>query len=350
MQPTAPPKPNRWWLRGLVSVAVLAWLVYRIDWRPLAQTLGGLHLGGWLAALLFYVVAQAVSSLRWKMLAEPLGFAVPYRRYVALYYTGMFFNLFLPTSMGGDVVRAWALAGGTGGPGRRLPAMWSVISERMSGLIALVALACLASLCYRGPLPAETHVLVWGAAAGLAAGLALLPTLGRWSPKLRTVAEGLSVCRGQRRRWLAALGLAVIVQVASTGQIVLVGHALGLNVPLLGYAVVVPLVSLATMLPVSLNGVGIREGGLVLLLAPLGVSEPQAVALGLAWFGLTLAMGLIGGGVFSLTRASDPSIPHLHEDLVDDRVARPERSEGRVEPARRPTPFAGAQGVPPRAA
>ena len=59
-----------------------------------------------------------------------------------------------------------------------------------------------------------------------------------------------------------------------------------------------PLVSLLAMLPLSLNGLGVREGSLVLLLAPYGVAAPAAVALGLAWFAMTLALGLVGGLVY----------------------------------------------------
>jgi hypothetical protein len=90
----------------------------------------------------------------------------------------------------------------------------------------------------------------------------------------------------------------VVVQSASVAQVWLLGGALGLRVPLVAYAVVVPLVSLLTMLPISVFGVGVREVSLVTLLAPLAVAPEAALALGVLWFALSVAASLIGGVVY----------------------------------------------------
>src|SRR5262249_16706501 len=98
-----------------------------------------MHLGFWMGAVALYVGAQVVSALRWRWLAEPLGFRRPLAEFTAFYFIGMYFNLFLPTSVGGDVVRAWYLDGGSG---RKLPAFLSVFVDRFSGLLVLLVLAC----------------------------------------------------------------------------------------------------------------------------------------------------------------------------------------------------------------
>jgi uncharacterized membrane protein YbhN (UPF0104 family) len=287
---------NRWWLRGLVSAGVLGWLAWKVDWAPLGDCLRQAEPIYWLAAIATYALFQLpLSSTRWRWLATPLGFTAPWTRYLKLYYVGLFFNLFLPTSMGGDVVRAWSLADE---PRRRVAAMLSVVSDRISGLIALVLLASIAAAVDRGSLPANLRLLVGGLTVAMFTGLALLPYLARFSNKLRTLAMGLSLTRGHIGRWLGALGISFAVQALSTLQVALAGMALGLKIPLLGYAAVVPLVSLLTMLPISISGLGVREIALKLMLAPFGVPEAAAVALGLAWFGQTLVMGLLGGLVY----------------------------------------------------
>jgi hypothetical protein len=78
------------------------------------------------------------------------------------------------------------------------------------------------------------------------------------------------------------------------------GGALGLELPATAYCVAVPLASLLSALPISLNGVGVREGALVWVLTPYGVSGAQGIALGLLWFSVTVATGLIGGLVYLL--------------------------------------------------
>src|SRR5262249_19618380 len=152
---------------------------------------GQLRLELWLAALGLYLATQAASSLRWQLLARPLGFEQPLWRYAAFYFIGMYFNLFLPTSVGRDVVRAWYLDAGSR---RRLHAFLSVLVDPPTGLLMLLALACVAvGLC---PVPLQTWIIatVWGTAACAAVGLAALPMLGRWtdrSERLRRLAEGV---------------------------------------------------------------------------------------------------------------------------------------------------------------
>src|SRR5207244_2735510 len=95
------------WIKFLVSGALLALLAWRTDWARLSAAFAGLRLNFWLAAVGLYVLTQVVSAVRWQMLSRPLGFEQPLSHYVGFYFIGMFFNLFLPTSVGGDVVRAW---------------------------------------------------------------------------------------------------------------------------------------------------------------------------------------------------------------------------------------------------
>lgn len=284
-------------LRLLISLGVLGWLIGHVHWQPIWEALAGVHLGCWSAALGIYCAAQVVSSYRWMLLARPLGFSEPLPRFAGLYFMGMFFNLFLPTSMGGDVVRAWRLAGR---PGRRGAAFLSVIGERLSGLVALMLLACAASLLAGESASAGATVTIWGVTLAGVLGWLLLPRLGGIHPKLRALAESMSLCGRDRRRWWTALVLSFLVQAASAVQIWLLGVGLGLPAPFLAYAVAVPLVTLATLLPISLNGIGIREASLALFLGGSGVDSSGALALGLLWLTMLLAAGALGGVAFAL--------------------------------------------------
>jgi uncharacterized membrane protein YbhN (UPF0104 family) len=117
-----------------VLLGVLAW---RADWAQIRAVAVGLDPLLWLTAAALYVGTQCVSSYRWQIMARPLGFDLGWRRFAGLFYVGTYFNLLLPTSVGGDVVRAWQL----GGPGRRSAALLSVLVERGSGLLVLLLLA-----------------------------------------------------------------------------------------------------------------------------------------------------------------------------------------------------------------
>jgi uncharacterized membrane protein YbhN (UPF0104 family) len=290
-------------------VALLGLLAWRTNWHQVAEAFAHLRWGLWLLAVVGYALTQVVSSLRWQWLARPLGFSQPLRRYLAFYYIGMFFNLVLPTSVGGDVVRAWYLAGG---PGRRLDAFLSVFVERLSGLLVLLAIACTAAAVCPLALPWWVPWSVWGlTAAGLLAVPALLVLARLPCPAARL--QGLHARLVRFAGQLAAAGrlylrhprllvsttlLSGVVQVANILLVWVIGLAVGARVPAGYYWIVVPLVAILTLLPVSLNGMGIREGAMVMLLAPLGVGSGTAVSLAFLWFAAVAAASLTGVGPY----------------------------------------------------
>jgi uncharacterized membrane protein YbhN (UPF0104 family) len=287
--------------RLLGSLALLAVLAWRLDWRHLGSAFAGLDVRLWLAALGVYLVAQFLGALRWQLVAGALGFGGSWRRYVSHLFIGMFFNLVLPTSVGGDVVRGWYLASSEG---RRGAAYLSVLVDRLIGVVVLVAMACVAAACCPVPLPAWLVGVVVGLGGGALLGLLALPLLRRlplgerWQ---RLVGVG-GVYLRRPRLLLATMALSVAVQLAHMVLLWLIGLGLGLRVPLAYYGVLATLVALLTLLPISLNGMGLRELGTVVLLGPLGVDAARAVTLSVLQFAAFSAGSLVGGGLYLFGR------------------------------------------------
>lgn len=109
--------------------------------------------------------------------------------------------------------------------------------------------------------------------------------------------------------------LSVGVQAANVVLVWLIGLALDAPVPGVYYWVVVPMVSLLTVLPLSLNGMGIREGGLVLFLTPVGATETTALTIAFLWFAATTSVSLAGGFVYLLGRFPRPEVRAEHEPV-----------------------------------
>jgi uncharacterized membrane protein YbhN (UPF0104 family) len=301
-----------------VSLALLAWLAWHTDWEHVRQAFGQLRWGLWIAALGLYVTTQAASSLRWQWLAQPLGFQQPLRRYLSYYFVGMYFNLLLPTSVGGDVVRAWYLARSGG---RRVDALLSVFVDRLSGLALLLILACAATAWCPAAVPRWVPWSVWGSAAGILSGLTALSALALWTrrfERVRRLMDGVRLYLHRPGLLLGTAALSLVVQAANVVLVWWVGLALGVNVPAAYYWILVPMVTLLTLLPVSLNGMGIREGGTVLFLAPMGVNAGTALSLAFLWFAVFTTAALVGAGVYLFGRFPRPVMGAPHEPVGGD--------------------------------
>ncbi len=286
-----------------VSVLLLAYLAFRTDWQKVGEAFAHLQWGYWLSALALLTVAQLVSARRWQLLAGALGISVGLRRITSYFFIGMFFNLFLPTSVGGDVVRAYYL---TGRPGHKLPAFVSVLSDRINGFYVLLGLACITVAVQFQQLPLWIVLAVWGMTVCFCGGMAMLPWLASWGQHGHARAERVrAMFHLLRQPWLLTQTTlySLIIQVASIIIVFLVGLGLGLQdqIPFSYYWVLVPLVSVLTLLP-SINGMGVRETSMCLLLQPLGVSKETAMTLAFLWFAVFVSVGLLGGLAYLSTR------------------------------------------------
>jgi uncharacterized protein (TIRG00374 family) len=325
-------------LRLVVSAALLIGLAWRTDWHQVGQVFRNLRLELWLSALGLFLLAQVVSAVRWRLLAQPLGFQTTLRDFLRFYFVGMFFNLLLPTSVGGDVVRAWYLDGRSG---RRLAAFLSVFVDRVSGLLVLLALACAADLLCPIALPLWIEASLWTIAGCAVMCLLSVPALARrlavwsmehaasstrptgWGGRMmergtRAATQALravALFRGRTALLVNTTVLSLLVQGANIVLVYLLGQAVGVRVPVSYYGVAVPLVTLLTLLPVSLNGMGVREGGMVLFLAPLNVPPATALSLAFLWFSIFVAASVLGAGVYLFGNHSRPE-EQIHDPFV----------------------------------
>jgi glycosyltransferase 2 family protein len=279
------------------TVGLLGWTAATTDWTAVGRSFAAMRLEFFLAALATLIAAQILSAWRWQFLSRPFGFERTVRQLASYYFIGMFFNLVLPTSVGGDVVRAWRLDGGSG---RRLAAFAAVFVDRFSGLCVLLALACVGVLCYPATLPGWVVWFVLGTTACAASGILLTPSLAAMGERvirpLGKVRTALQTLR-RPRLLLVSTVLSLGVQAGNVILVMLVGWGLGADIPIAYYWILVPSVSLLIMLPASINGYGLRERATILFLAPLGVAQSTAVAVALAWTGVFLIASLLGGVV-----------------------------------------------------
>ena len=293
--------------RVAATVALMAVVLRGLEWHKLLELLEHCDWRWWIAGFAVGLIVQTLAAIRWAALARPIGFPFPVTTFLWRFFEGLFFNLCLPSSIGGDVVKAYRLADST--PGRLL-AGCTVLADRLTGLAALGVLAgtaltakergldMSATLALGAVLLAAVLLAFWAGVGSLDRLLALIPE----QHAARHFIAQLLPYTLRPSLMTQAIGWSMLVQIGGSVAVALIARALGVSLPLSVWFAVVPLVALAMVVPVSINGVGVREGGLALMLKPAGVSTDAAVAIGLLWFLATIVTGLIGGVLFLLDR------------------------------------------------
>ena len=297
-------------LKAGLSLALLAFLLTRVDLRATVGAFRGAETRYLLAALALYLAGVPLRAYRWQGLLSAIRVSVPLRRLTSLYFVGTFFNNLLPTGVGGDVIRAYELS--QDGAGAAAAAS-TVLADRATGLLVLLAMA-LVSTVFGYRLISPNLVLViavvsLGSFAGVAVVLwdDLWRRVGRRLPWLRRLLDRkgvmdfyrfLQTCRG--KPIVRALLISLIFNVVLIAINDLIALSMGVKISLWYYLLFVPLISFSLVLPVSVSGLGVREGAYVLLFGQAGVAAPLALAMSLAFYALNIVTGLVGGVIYAV--------------------------------------------------
>lgn len=302
---------SSWWFKSALSVALLALLFYETDLGELRGVLAAAQPGWLLLALGAYLISQTMSAIRWCLLARPLGFVEPFGHFFTYYFSGMYLNLFAPSTVAGDVGRALFLARGR----RRALALTSVLADRGIGFVALLWVAATAVVFLpEYPLPQIVRWVAWLSPPATVIAWFWGPLLAvRWlsaDHRWRRFVERDLVPYWKDYGLLAiSFGVASLLHLVQIGTQIIIAWALGLQAPWSFFLIFVPIVNIAGMLPISFNGIGVREVGYWYFLSQVGVDQEAAIALGLLSSAIVLAAGLSAAPVFLLQGRIKRAVP-----------------------------------------
>lgn len=286
-------------LKISISASLLAYVLHRAGEGSMAQGLASVlkalrHAGimHFPAAVTLFVLMIFLNSIRWGLL---LGRNVGVITIFRLQLLGTFFSIFLPGMVGGDAIKAYYLHKMTG---MGTEAVASVFMDRYLGYAALILLGLLA---YPLGLPyfAGTWI-VWvlpAMALAFAVGSLVvfwLETGGRRFSFMARIYGYFRTYRNSQGIMAKAMSIGLIVHTVSAILVYVLSRGLGESIPLISLMVFIPIVSTLAALPLSVGGMGIREGAMILLLGTQGVDQTQAVALSFLWYCAMAAGGAIG--------------------------------------------------------
>ena len=299
-------------LRVTITVAGLAYAAWTINFQELWQVLLGANWWWVFAGFMLINASMVLRAYRWMALLRGLGVTqLKMGRLIELYFVGNFFNAFLPSGFGGDVVRVVEVA-------QEVPAdvaSGTVFLDRFTGLLVLFVMGLIGLPFRPAAFPAVwTNIIFVLCLAGLIGGVVLLDgrlihwighsALGRLLPKgISPVGDGpiakfLAAVQGCGRTAIwQAIGISALFDVMLVGWWTMATWALGQAVPFLYNLLVVPIFALALMVP-SVGGLGVREGVAPTLYAGAGLDPNSAVAVSLIVFIMLRLSGLLGGPVY----------------------------------------------------
>jgi uncharacterized protein (TIRG00374 family) len=300
-------------LKIAVSLGLIALLLSQIGFQQVIRVFSHANMYYWLLGLGMFLLGVVIKTFRWQILLDSLGINVAITELVQLNFIGFLFNNILPSGIGGDVVKMYELSKDSK---KGAESVNSVFVDRVLGLVVAQFMAIIAAVVGHNLI--STEILVITIILFLASLLAMwmltqerlweliltkvrfLSTWqdGRWAEKIRRLYKAFG--EYDRSAILRAMGVSFVFNITLILSNYFVGLAMGVEISLLYFWIFVPITSVITMIPVSLNGLGVREMGYVALFTQAGVPEQVAFSMSLSFYAFTVISGLIGGVLYIL--------------------------------------------------
>ncbi len=301
-------------LKLIFSCSILVFLfISEVRIKDIPQALKNIEINWLVLSFSLHALGLLISAHRWQILIRAQGDDVPLGFLAKSYLVGNFFNLFLPTRFGGDMVRIY--------DGKRyshslLKSSAIVIVERFTGVIILLTFAFVVSLSRFDV--AQSMPIIWisllvGFSGLLLAFLFFTPIsqfflekipekglLQNFKSKALEFRRIVFVYKNKKRAFSLALFWAFLLQINVILHYYLAGKAFHLEIPLVDYFIFIPILLLILTIPVTIGGLGLREMLFIQIFAAYGIAENVAFSFSIiADFGFTLIIGIIGGIIFT---------------------------------------------------
>jgi len=330
-------------IKVAISVGLMAYLLTWIDLRTVGQLIVSAKPAPLLVALLLYFLAIGTGVVKWQWLLRAQGLPIPLGNLLAYTFVGLFFGNFLPSNVGGDVIRAYNLARHSS---QLEEAATSVFVDRLIGLLAFLAaaviMAILAAIQLQQAPGLEEIVLATIAVfATVLAGFALLlsrritrrgaflfdlPLLSVFRPSARRVFYALQSYRHNYLVLVQALALSSLIVVLTTLVQFCLSEALGLQIDLFYFFLFNPLIAFVLLVPITVNGIGLKETAFVFFLGLVGVPQAAALSISLLLHLIIILTSLPGGFLWWRQRGLRPET--LSRSLATNPTSHPTDQTG----------------------
>ena len=308
-------KSKKKWLkfasRLVITLLLFAFLFKSISWPTVLAALTHIHRGLILVGLVVCLSGIVLSAYQWQTLLHGENIRFDLADLISLYMVGIAFNHFLPTGMGGDTVKAFHVGRDSGNvPGSAS----AVVMCRVTGFFGMLMIALPVLIIWHEHF--KGNIILWflflsvfvgGLIAGAIFSVTLLPRFfkGKWTQhrffaSAIKIGNALSVTAKRPRSMTIAIIYGIVFWIISILNAYLYGNALNMHAPLYFYFVAIPMISLITFIPISINGFGLRESAFVFIFSTIHVAPTLSLLLALFLDLQALFFGVLGGCIYFL--------------------------------------------------
>ncbi len=301
-------------LRVSISIILLIFLFKQVDKKSLFEIIENADKPLLFLSFCVYFFVYVLCLLRWEMLLKALKIHLSLKRVIISYASSNFFSLFLPSTIGGDLMRSIDLATHTKRPHEVIA---TVVLDRLSGFVGLVLLA-LVSLMLGGKLIQDRAVLLSVAIiTGILIAVLVVffnrffysrinklihsPNAGKARQLLKDLHDEIHYFKHHKKVIVNNLFLSILVQSVPPLSFFILALSLGLKINIIYFFIFLPIIGAITLLPISIGGLGLRDATTIFFFAKIGVARDVAFAMSILNFFFVLVFGSIGGLVYVLT-------------------------------------------------
>lgn len=302
-------------LRIFVSAGLVLFLfwIMRDSIGDVASTIKRANRPLLLVSFLLFAVTMGLFGIRLRTIMKAQNLAISLKEIVHLTFVGHFFNNFLPTTAGGDIVKAYYVSKKTG---RKLHSVACILLDRLLGIFTFVIIVLIVALFVKGVFISKIiKIFLVATISGffiigivlfskrVAKKVPLLDSISRLfkaEEKMKGLYDLIYNYKAHLGLLLTAIAISLLLQSGMFCSIYLIIRSLGFSIPLKNVFLLMPIIATASMAP-SINGLGVRESAFVFFFSPL-VGKEGAFAISLLWLGVNFCVSLIGGGIYILSK------------------------------------------------
>lgn len=301
-------------LRISISIILLIFLFKQVDKESLLEIIKNADKKLLFFAFCIFFLNYILCLFRWEMLLRALKIYLPLKRVIISYSGGVFFSLFLPSTIGGDLMRSIDLTIHTRRPKEVIA---TVFLDRLSGYIGLVSLVLL-SLSFGWRIIQDKSVLlsVVIIIAILITVLTVLfnkflyskinkllhsPNAGKIRELIKNLHQEIHYFRHHKKVIINNLIFSILIQAITPFTFFVIALSIGLKISIIYFLIFLPIISTVTLLPISIGGLGLRDATTIFFFAKAGVGRNLAFAMSLLNFSFILVIGALGGIIYVLT-------------------------------------------------